>query len=52
MKLRFWRDADGTSHGEVLHKRGDVHLLRQPPLESLSAKTTDRFRALVDSILR
>ncbi len=51
MKLRCWRDADGRSHGEILHKSGDVHLLRQPPLESLSAKATDRFRALVDAIL-
>jgi len=51
MKLRFWREADGAAHGEILHKRGDVHLLRQPPLESLSARTADRFRAFVDAIL-
>lgn len=52
LTLRCWRDEHGASHGEIVHKRGTVHLLRQPPLESLSARTTDRFRALVDGIMR
>ena len=30
---------------------GTLHLLRQPPIESLSARVSDRFSALVDSIL-
>jgi glycogen debranching enzyme len=49
--LRFWRAKDGGSHGEIVHKRGTLHLVRQPPIESLKAKVPDRFRALVDTIL-
>ncbi|HJU65811.1 MAG TPA: glycogen debranching N-terminal domain-containing protein [Gemmatimonadaceae bacterium] len=49
--IRFWRDEDGSSHGEVLHKRGTLHLVKQPPLESLSAGLRDRFSALADSVL-
>ena len=49
--IRFWRDKDGGSHGEVVHKRGSLHLIRQPPPESLRAGIGDRFRALVDNIL-
>jgi len=49
--LRFWRDDDGACHGEVLHKRGTFHLVKQPPLESLSAGVRDRFRALADSVM-
>src|SRR5207248_527556 len=45
--LRFWRDDDGSSHGEIVHKQGTLHLLRQPPIESLSARLSDRFSALV-----
>jgi glycogen debranching enzyme len=50
--LRFWRDADGTSHGEVLHKRGTFHLVKQPPPESLTAGIVDRLAALFDSVRR
>ena len=49
--LRFWRDEHGTSHGEVLHKRGTFHLVKQPPIESLTAGVRDRFGALVDSLV-
>jgi glycogen debranching enzyme len=49
--LRFWRDARGKSHVEVVHKRGTFHLLKQPPPESLTAKPTDRVRALVDRVV-
>ncbi|MFL5577431.1 MAG: glycogen debranching N-terminal domain-containing protein [Gemmatimonadaceae bacterium] len=49
--LRFWRDERGASHAEVLHKRGTLHLLRQPPIESLSAGVKDRFSALADGML-
>jgi hypothetical protein len=48
--LRFWRTEKGDAHGEILDKRGTLHLVRQPPLESLSAKASDRFSALVDSL--
>ncbi len=47
--VRFARDASGRSHAEVLEKRGTLHLLHQPPPESLTAGPTDRLRALVTS---
>ena len=49
--VRFWRESDGKSHGELLHHRGTIHLLRQPPLESTTAKASDRLSAFVDTIL-
>jgi glycogen debranching enzyme len=49
--LRFWRDDSGASHGEIVHKQGTLHLVRQPPPESLAAGIRDRFRALVDTIV-
>jgi glycogen debranching enzyme len=48
--LRCWRDRHGVSHGELLEKRGTLHLVKQPPPESLSAGLADRAAALVDSI--
>jgi glycogen debranching enzyme len=48
--LRFWRDDSGSSHVEVLHKRGTFRVLKQPPLESLSAGVVDRLGALFDSV--
>ncbi len=47
--LRCWRDAHGASHAEIVEKEGTVHLLRQPPPESLSAGVKDRLAALVES---
>jgi hypothetical protein len=49
--IRFWRDASGASHTETLHKRGTLHVLRQPPPESLNAGLRDRFSALADRVL-
>lgn len=49
--LRFWRDDHGESHGEIVHKRGTLHLLRQPPIESLTTSTSERFGALVETLL-
>ena len=49
--VRFWRDEDGGSHGEVVRKRGPMHLIRQPPPESIRAGVRDRFGALADSLL-
>ena len=49
--LRFWREPDGASHGEIVHHSGSLHLLRQPPLESMTAKVSDRMSALVDTLL-
>jgi hypothetical protein len=48
--LRFWRDESGSSHVEVLHKRGTFRVLKQPPLESLTAGVVDRLSALFDSV--
>lgn len=48
--LRFWRDDDGASHAEVLHRRGTLHILRQPPLESLAAGARDRVAAFIDGL--
>jgi glycogen debranching enzyme len=50
--LRFWRDDSGASRWKVLHKRGTLHIVRQPPLESLSATWTDRASAVLESMLR
>jgi glycogen debranching enzyme len=49
--LRFHRRADGHTEAEVVRKRGPLRLVRQPPPESLAAGLTDRFRALVESVL-
>lgn len=48
--LRFWRDSSGSSHGEVLHKRGTFRMVKQPPPESLAAGVVDRLTALLDSV--
>ena len=49
--LRFWRASDGGAHGEIVDKRGTIHLVRQPPIESVTAKVSDRLGALVDTVL-
>jgi glycogen debranching enzyme len=49
--LRFWRDESGESHAEVVRKRGTLHLVRQPPPESLTARVRDRMGALVETIM-
>ncbi len=49
--LRFHRNADGRIDAQIVRKRGPLRLVRQPPLESLSADLGDRFRALAESIL-
>jgi glycogen debranching enzyme len=45
--LRFHRDPRGRSHVEVLEKDGPLHVVRQPPPESLRAGFRRRIRALV-----
>lgn len=49
--VRFWRDKHGRSHAELDHVRGTLHLLRQPPLESLRAGMKDRLGALMESVV-
>jgi len=51
VSLRFWRDENGHSKWDVLHRQGSLHVLRQPPPESLSATWTDRAAAVFESLL-
>jgi glycogen debranching enzyme len=48
--LRFWRDADGRSKFEVVRKRGTLHVVRQPPPESLSADLWRRLHGVMESV--
>jgi glycogen debranching enzyme len=48
--IRFWRDARGDSHAEVLRSRGRFRLVQQPPPESLTATVRRRLGALVDTL--
>src|SRR5213080_2551712 len=48
--VRFWRDANGESHGEVVESRGTFRLVQQPPPESISVHMGDRLRALFDTV--
>jgi glycogen debranching enzyme len=49
--LRFTRDpSSGRSHAEIVEKRGTLHLLHQPPPESLRADAGDRVRSLFESL--
>jgi glycogen debranching enzyme len=49
--LHFWRDGDGDSHGEIVDKHGTLHLLRQPPIESLKDGIADRLGALAETLV-
>jgi hypothetical protein len=49
--LRFVRRANGHADWDVLHKRGTLHVVRQPPPESLTAGLGDRAAALLESLL-
>ena len=49
--LRFYRDGKGESHVEVVRKRGTLHVVKQPPPESLTAGPKDRLTSLVDRLL-
>jgi hypothetical protein len=48
--LRFWREDDGTSKWESLHRQGKLHIVRQPAPESLSAGWTERITGLIESL--
>ncbi len=49
VSLRF--HGEGESHVEVLEQEGTLHLIRQPPLDSLSVGVWDRLGALVKDVL-
>jgi glycogen debranching enzyme len=49
--LRCWRDTSGVSHFDVVRKRGELRIVRQPPPESVAATFADRFAALLETVL-
>ncbi|MEX2541424.1 MAG: glycogen debranching N-terminal domain-containing protein [Trueperaceae bacterium] len=49
--LRFRRNRKGGTGYEVLAKEGPLRIVRQPPLNSLSAGPLDRLAALADGVL-
>ncbi|MGH7714352.1 MAG: amylo-alpha-1,6-glucosidase, partial [Gemmatimonadaceae bacterium] len=51
VSLRFWSDKQGASHVEILRRRGTLHLVRQPSIESQHVGWRDRFTALIDRVL-
>ncbi|HEV2149565.1 MAG TPA: glycogen debranching N-terminal domain-containing protein [Longimicrobiaceae bacterium] len=50
--LRFHRAEDGTSRHEVVEQEGTLHVVRQPPIDSLSAGLWDRLTALAEGVVR
>jgi glycogen debranching enzyme len=48
--VRFRRRENGHTDADVVRHRGPLHLVRQPPPESLSAGVGGRFRALFESV--
>ena len=50
--LRCWREAAGASRFEVLNKSGTLHVVRQPPPESVEAGLAERATAAVESAVR
>ena len=52
VSIRFWREQDGSCSWDVLHRQGSLHVVRQPPPESVSATWTDRATAVFESFLR
>jgi glycogen debranching enzyme len=51
VSLRFWRDDDGASKWEVLHKQGTLRIVRQPPPESLTAAWADRVGGVLETLV-
>ena len=50
--LRFVRKPDGSTDYDVLHRRGRLHVVRQPPLESLTATVADRIWGPLTGVLK
>jgi glycogen debranching enzyme len=50
VSLRFWRDAHGHSKWKVLRKDGTLHIVRQPPPESIEAGLAERAAAVLDTV--
>ena len=49
--IRFYRKDDGGSDYEVLEKRGDLHIVRQPSPWSLTTGPMERTIDLMESVL-
>jgi glycogen debranching enzyme len=50
--LRFERTARGDTDWDVMHTQGTLRVIRQPPLESLSATTADRVGGLLETMTK
>ena len=50
--LRCWRDAGGDSHFEVVNQVGALHVIRQPPPESIDAGFGERVSDAFETIWR
>lgn len=50
--LRFWREANGASKFDVLHKHGTLRVVRQPPPESIEAGLVPRAKAALETVVR
>jgi glycogen debranching enzyme len=51
VSLRFQRGKDGQPHFEIIEKDGDLRVVRQPWIESVSATPFERIAALADTLL-
>ena len=50
--LSFVRRDNGTVDWDVLHQHGKLRIVRQPPPESMTARSADRVWGLVESFTR
>jgi glycogen debranching enzyme len=48
--IRFARESDGHVQADVIEQRGTLHVIRQPPPESLQASALDRLAALLRGV--
>jgi glycogen debranching enzyme len=51
VSIRFYRKADGQSDYEVLEKRGNLHVVRQPSPWSLTTSLGKRLSDVIQSLL-
>jgi glycogen debranching enzyme len=49
--VRFWRDGNGRSRWDVLHRTGSLRIVHQPPPESVTAGVVDRFWGALESVM-
>jgi hypothetical protein len=49
--IRFFRDQKGKNDYEVLHKKGSLHVFRQPSPWSLTASFAERLKDVLVSLL-